>query len=73
MKNEFRICNVCRGVPFEELKRRLQDLDPQAEIKVGCQNACGIGRKQPFVIVNKKLVTCENIDELMNQIKLYLH
>lgn len=72
MKNEFRICNLCRGVPFEKLKKRLQEMDPEAEFRIGCQNVCGIGRKQPFVIVNKRLVTSDNLDELMKQVKEHL-
>lgn len=69
MKNEFRICNLCRGVPFKELEKRLKELDPNATIHVGCQNVCGIGRTKPFVIVNKKLIIDEHLDTLIEKVK----
>lgn len=69
MKNEFRICDKCRGVPFKELEQKLKELDHEAEIKIGCQNVCGIGRTKPFVIVNKKLVIGDNVDDVIEKVK----
>lgn len=68
MKNEFRICDHCRGVPWKELEARLKTLDGEAIIKKGCQNVCGIGRTKPFVIVNKKLIIGDNLDQLIEKV-----
>ena len=52
MNNEFRICDKCKATNVDTLKPRLQEVDPNASIKVGCQNFCGIGMKKSFAIVN---------------------
>ena len=69
MKNEFRICNICKAVNFKSLEKRLKEIDSEATINIGCQNVCGIGRSRPFVIVNHKLVVAESEDELINKVK----
>lgn len=69
MKNEFRICNLCRGVPYKELEKGLKEIDPNATIQVGCQNVCGIGRMKPFVIVNKKLIIDDDVENLLERVK----
>ena len=69
MKNEFRICNICKAVNSKSLEKRLKEIDSEATINIGCQNVCGIGRSKPFVIVNHKLVVAETEDELINKVK----
>ena len=69
MKNEFRICNICKAVNSQSLEKRLKEIDSEATINIGCQNVCGIGRSRPFVIVNHRLVVAETEDELINKVK----
>lgn len=69
MNNEFRICDKCKATNVDTLKPRLQEVDPNADIKVGCQNFCGIGMKKSFAIVNNIPVISETEDELIEKIK----
>lgn len=69
MNNEFRICDKCKAINVDTLKPRLQEVDPNADIKVGCQNFCGIGMKKSFAIVNNIPVIAETEDELIDKIK----
>ncbi|MDD3393008.1 MAG: DUF1450 domain-containing protein [Bacilli bacterium] len=69
MKNQFKICNRCRATNIETLKPRLEELDSDAEIIVGCQNMCGIGAVKSFAIVNNMPIIAANEDELVDKIK----
>ena len=69
MSNQFRVCDKCKATNIDTLIPKLKEIDPDAEIVVGCQNFCGIGQTKSFAIVNHVpvIATCE--DELIEKIK----
>ncbi|MBB6453899.1 hypothetical protein HNQ94_002350 [Salirhabdus euzebyi] len=46
MGNVFRICDECRTPNAKTLTQKRKQIDPDAEIEVGCQSYCGPGLKR---------------------------
>lgn len=69
MNNEFRICDRCKATNITSLVPKLKELDRDANIVIGCQNFCGIGRTKSFAIVNHIPVIAENEEQLIQKIK----
>lgn len=69
--NKFFLCNHYHNI--DSLVASLKKMDPQAEIKIGCQRVCGICRSRYFCIVNHELVVANTKDELLLKIKNSLH
>ena len=67
-KNKFKVCDRCRGSNLRTLIPRLNKLDEDAEIEMGCHSYCGPGRDYPFVFVNNKPVLAKDEDELIQKV-----
>lgn len=67
--NQFRVCDKCKATNLGSLLPRLEEIDSEAEVIIGCQNFCGIGAKKAFVICNHVPIVADNEDELIEKVK----
>lgn len=67
--NKFNLCDKCRATNLKTLIPKLNKIDSNAIINIGCQSVCGIGRTKPFVICNDRLLVANTEDELIEKIK----
>jgi len=67
--NEFKICDICQKDQATTLKPKLEELDPNANIIVGCHGFCAIGATKEFCIVNGVPVIADTEDDLIEAVK----
>ncbi|MCC3373905.1 DUF1450 domain-containing protein [Cohnella sp. REN36] len=70
--NDIRICDKCSHVRVKTLLPKLQKLDPEASIRVGCKSYCGPCGKRAFVFVNGRYITAPTEDEAVEKVRPYI-
>ena len=73
LKNEFKVCDKCKGTNLQTLIPKLEKLDPESNIIVGCHSYCGPGRDFPFVFLNNKPIQGLDESELIDKIEKSLN
>jgi uncharacterized protein YuzB (UPF0349 family) len=72
MKNEIQICDKCRHIRMKTLLPKLQKLDPECPVKVGCKSYCGPCARSPFVFINGRYLTGTTEDEIVEKARKYI-
>lgn len=72
MANDIRICDKCKHIRIKTMLPKLQKLDPDAEIRVGCKSYCGPCAKKAFIFINGRYVTAPTEDDALEKAKTFL-
>lgn len=71
-KNKIQICDKCKHIRVKTLLPKLQKLDPEAEVKVGCKSYCGPCARSAFIFINGRYVTGATEDEAVEKAKKFV-
>lgn len=65
----IKVCDKCKATNIETLIPKLENLDTEKEIEVGCFRFCGIGFSRAVALVDNIPVIAEDEDKLIEEIK----
>lgn len=63
------ICDKCKFFNHKEIIKLLDENFENINYEIGCNNMCGVGRKNIVLFVNNKPVIAKNKDELIKKIR----
>ena len=72
MANDIRICDKCKHVKMKTFLPKVQQMDPSAEIKVGCKSYCGPCGKRVFIFINGRYISAPTEDEAIEKASKYV-
>lgn len=72
MANDIRICDKCRHIKMKTFLPKVKNLDPAADIKIGCKSYCGHCAKRVFIYINGRYVTAPTEDEAIEKAKPFV-
>lgn len=71
-KNEIHVCPKCKSIKPKKLVAKLEELDPEAKIKVGCMSYCEPCKRSALLCVNGRYLTAPTQEELLEKAKPFL-
>lgn len=72
MTNDIRICDKCRHMKMRTTLSRLEQIAPDAKVKVGCKSYCGPCSRFAFIYVNGRYVTGVTEDEVIEKARKFI-
>ncbi|MEX1029871.1 MAG: DUF1450 domain-containing protein [Paenibacillaceae bacterium] len=72
MANDIRICDKCRHMKMRTTLSRLEQIAPDAEVKVGCKSYCGPCSRFAFIYINGRYVTGVTEDEVIEKARKFV-
>lgn len=72
MANSFQICDVCKTTNVASLSKRIKNMDPDAEINIGCISYCGHCTKRAVLLVNGRYLTAPSEEEIAEKAKRFM-
>lgn len=69
MKTVVKICDNCKNINLDKIKKKIKDIDNNIEIIIGCNNFCGICRTKAFIVLNNIPIIKEDEEDLIVEIK----
>lgn len=73
MSNDIRVCEKCRHVKnMKTFLAKVKQLDPEAEVKIGCESYCGPCKKRVFIFVNGRHLTGFTEEEALEKAKAFI-
>ncbi|MBD8498602.1 MULTISPECIES: DUF1450 domain-containing protein [Paenibacillus] len=70
--NDIRICDKCRHIKMKTFLPKVEKLDPNTEVKVGCKSYCGPCQKRVFIYINGRYITGATEEEAIEKAKQYV-
>lgn len=72
MANDIRICDKCKHIRPKTMVPKLQQLAPEADIKVACKSYCGPCSRFAFIFINGRYITAPTEDEAIEKASKYI-
>lgn len=67
--HKIEICDKCKGTNIKSLLPKIEKLCPDASIKVGCIQFCGVGRDNIVILVDHIPIIGKTEEEALAKLK----